>query len=211
MNENMEQEVSLYDLADWAWSYRFLALVFVVIGIAGAVAAWAVPNVATPSYRASFTIYTAGTPVRTAAEIAEILAGQLSDTAAIITSDPGANPVTAEMSSSGNDTAASTAANVEASLVAEVQERQSVTLPLISGTEGALELNLTADSFLAAHRDGLIKLIQPEFSEQSPGRSIRDSIIIIVASGALFFLIAGMHSFWIHWRRHRREKLVTNK
>ena len=196
--------MDIYDLADFLWSYRTLAFVLAFMGVVGAIGVWITQVPAKPTYRLSLIVYTSGTPLRTAREIIEIVVAKLPPTKGVVTSDLGNNPLVIAYSEAADAEAArKVATEVEKRLVNEVEERAS-TLTKIPRSPTTLALILETDAFLSGYRSGLISLMQTRISvEAPPSKSPRNSILLLIASGFVFIVLAGTHGFVTKWQSLR--------
>lgn len=198
----INRELSLYDVADWIWRYRVLAVLLLATALVATVLLLLAPGNDRRSYTATFQIYSAGTPVRSAAEISDILASKFRVDSDAVLAGPGSLTVTFATREAAEG-ALTTARDVQDSLVAEVTTRLSDVESLIAENEVALSIALQAKSFLGATKADLITLIHG---------SVRENVIAqprsILAAPAVFFAfvffgVASLHSFWRGWRRRR--------
>jgi hypothetical protein len=196
-----DREISLFDVADWLWSYRVLAVLLALAGLTGAAAVWFFTPPATATFRTTVSVYSSGTPVRTATEITDILLGQLADSIPNVVVGTAASPLMVDFVSTADvETARQTIDALEASLLAEVMKLQADTAPLVGTSEAALTLNLDAKAFIEGSNTGLIKIVRVAVQELTAQRQLRTPIMVMVAAGFMFLALAGTHSFWTRWR-----------
>jgi uncharacterized protein involved in exopolysaccharide biosynthesis len=206
MAEDVSEEISLFDIADWLWSFRWLMLVCLAIAIAGAALAWQNTKAPEPTYDVKLQIFSGGTPVRGPAEIADIVISGLEDEGLVLKSAQSANPIifqTTDAQIAGRVEA--TIATLTDALIEEVRVQEVELGRLVQGNETALSQYLMAKSFIEGVRSGLIPLIETSIAPSTVSQQSRMLALLlpVLASGVLFFLVAGTVSFSREWKKRR--------
>ncbi|WIY52394.1 hypothetical protein O9Z70_13120 [Devosia sp. YIM 151766] len=200
-------EISLFDVADWLWSFRWLMLVCAAIGIVSAFVAWQnSSSTPAPSYEIKLQIFSGGTPVRGPGEIADILVAGLDDPRLELISAPAANPVIFRTGDS--QLAGSLRAEIAAltdAMMAEVKTQETELERLLPANENALPLYLETKAFIEGVNSGLVSpIVTTVTASTASERSRLPALFLpVMASGLAFLLIAGAISFAREWKRRR--------
>lgn len=199
-------EISLFDLVDWLWSFRWFLLLCVAMALAGAALAWQSTRTLSPSYEVRVQIFSGGTPVRDPAEIADILIAGLKNDGLALVSAQSANPIIFQTADMRIVTQAKqTVETLTAAIIEEVRAQEIELGRLLQGNETALPLYLRAKSFNEGTSSGLIPLIVTSIGPGSVSERSRVMAVImpVLASGVFFFLVAGTLSFVRQWKNRR--------
>ena len=192
------------------WSLRWL-FVLCLVAASGVAAfnVWRAPPPQT-SYSVSLEVYAAGTPVRGASEIADILRGSLAGAHIAVASGRGYVPVVvnAESQAATQDVLA-TAQKVADQLDVEVQTRMADLANVLGANDAALPLYLGAKSYLAARKGGMIQLIRPVISNQiGPDQSLITQVGLPIFLALTLFIAVAMASYgYRRWTRFRNSIL----
>lgn len=190
-------EISLFDMADWLWSFRWLMLACLAIAAGWALFAWQNIKDPAPLYEVKLQVFSGGTPVRGTAEIVDILVAQLEDPGLEQVSAPAANPVVYRTSDSQLASRVEAgAAPVTEALLEEVRSQETELKRLLRTNENALPLYLKTKAFIEGVNSGLVSLVMTTVITVTPntasGRSRTLALLIpLMASGFLFLVIAG--------------------
>lgn len=205
--ESDHSDTSLFDMADWLWSFRWLMLACLAIAIGWMLWAWQNAKDPAPFYEVKLQIFSGGTPVRGPAEIADILVDGIKTANLELVSAPGSNPVIYRTSDSQMANRVEVdVAPVTAALLAEVVSQQSELSRLLRTNENALPQYLSTKSFIEGVKSGLITPVVTTVTlmEASERSRVVTLLVPAISSGFLFLLIAGGISFSREWKRHRK-------
>lgn len=201
-------EISIFDIADWLWSFRWLMLACAAIAIIWATLAWQTSKSAVQSYEVRLQIYSGGTPLRSPGEIADIVAAGLSIPMATLVSPPSANPVIflTDDRQKAERIGAELAPLTEA-MIAEAGALKIELERLLLTNENALPQYLKTKAFLEGVNSGIVPLIVTSVTPAAGStRSLMRIILIPVLScGCLFLLAAGATSFIVEWKKRRAD------
>ncbi|WP_169196992.1 hypothetical protein [Devosia sp. MC1541] len=203
-------EISIFDVAEWLWSFRWLMLACAVAAVIWAAVAWQMSTRASaPAYEIKLQIFSGGTPGRPPGEVADILAAGLSDSELVLVSAPSANPVVFRtVDRQRADRVSAEVATLADAIISEARARESELERLLPTNENALPQYLSTKAFVDGVNSDLVPLIVTNVgpvavSMRSPTQAI---LIPVLACGCLFLLIAGAITFvgeWWKWRTDR--------
>jgi hypothetical protein len=222
----LEKELDLFDIADWLWSFRWLALgmaaialVWTVFALVGARGASAAPAAVTPpTYLLTINIYSSGTPVRAPADIADIYATRLSSESLRLASNPGAEPIIFTTTDRATAEAGLAAAEqIAEQLVADVRSQAAFLTryknedPL---PEAAATQYIRSIAFLEGLQSGLFDLASATVTEhvraevadnesQTNSNMLTRLLMPWIFCGFAFLAIAGSVSFANEWQKRR--------
>jgi hypothetical protein len=204
MTEN-DAEISLFQVADWLWSFRWLMLACAIGAIGWAGVAWQNNSPAT-SFDIKLQIFSGGTPVRRPDEIADILVAGLGKPGLQLVSSPAQNPVIFRASDGqlANSIEEDVAGLTDAMMI-EVREQQTELVRLLPTNETALPHFLRTKAFIEGVNSGLIAPVLTTVSSSEATARSRANVVLlpIVVCGLLFFLTAGAISFGRTWKKRR--------
>ena len=224
-----EKQLNQYDVADWIWSFRFLMLVLIVLAATwtAVVAMRSVSEEGDSSssfeakYELKVEIFSAGTPIRDAAEISDILGSNLQSKTLSRVSVQGASPVTFVAASEADAfQALEKIQGIEDQLYQEIQTQADMISSWLnkptSLTESASAQYLRDLAFLAGTNSDLIDLLRPSVIEgipeniltnpASPGFNTGRFILPWAVAAFAFLIIAGTATFLKGWHRHREAQ-----
>lgn len=206
MTERSSEEISLFDVADWLWSFRWLMLACLAIALAGAALSWQGDKPTAAGYEIKLQIFSGGTPARTPGEIADILIAGLKNDDLVLVSAQAANPVIFRASDAETaNRAVATAAALTDAVLGEIRQQEVELGHLLASSDAALPHYLTAKSFNEGVRSGLTPLVATSSAPSptsQPGRLV-GIIVPFLISGFAFVIIAGATSFARAWRERR--------
>ncbi|KKB08890.1 hypothetical protein [Devosia chinhatensis] len=210
-------ELSPFDIADWLWSFRWLA-VALFLGATAWTGSLLFANagstaVEEPRHDLVIGIYRAGTPVRSVTEIADIYGSRLMSPTRALISEAGAAPVVLRAQNrDAAEAAATESSELAMQLVAEVQA-QADTLAVYMRREIVpdfiAEQYFTNTAFLAGVQSGLIEISRPVIREVTSARGTGPGIRLAlpwITAGVVFLAVAGVISFVSAWRTRRQPK-----
>lgn len=207
-------ELSPFDIADWFWSFRWLAVALLLLAaIWTAVLFWTERSSSSGEERAHnvvISIYAGGTPVRSVSEIVGIYRIRLVSPGRTLTSVPGADPLVLHAERKSLADAAVTESNQLAEqLVAEVQAQTDTLGPYMQREvvpEAIAGQYIRNISFLSGVEAGLVQVSSPAVeavtSAQYAGMEVR-LVLPWITCGVLFLALAGAISFVSKWRTRR--------
>lgn len=216
-NTTSAEEISIFEIADWLWSFRWLALTLMFFAAAWSSALiWSGSDSspAAATYRVTSTIFPSGTHIRSASDIASILKERLNSVGVRVETTEGANPVIAAATSSQDaQLAIATAQELEEQLAADVQAQIDLLSRLIqddNASEFVSSQYVINVSLLDGIRGGLIKIIASSSEEvppqtSGPARGGRFLLPWALCFGAFIALALGI-TFAKQWRSHREQK-----
>jgi hypothetical protein len=212
-------ELSPFDIADWLWSFRWLAGGLILLAaVWTAVLLWTSSSSgpsAPPSYQLVINLYTSGTPVRSVPEIAYIYEARLISPKLWLTSAPGANPVVLHSDSKAlAEAAAIQAEEIGAELIAEVRNHMNALAPYMQRddvSEFVVGQFLKNMAFLQGADSGLTDISRTTINEFIPGRPDSRTNLLLpwLACGVAFLVLAGVVTFVSTWRT-RRQRASTS-
>lgn len=202
-----EAEISLFDIAEWFWSFKWLMLACAIVAIAWIALAWQNVKATPPSFNVNLQIFSGGTPVRTPEEISDILAAKLDVPGVERLSAPAANPL--HYRAADMEKAEAVQSQVDAivkDMLAEVSAQQDELQRLLTINETALPQYLEAKSFVESVTSGLISPVVTEISsaDTSTTSKITSLVLPVVVCGFVFLLIAGTISFIREWKQRHQ-------
>lgn len=200
-------ELTVFDLVDWVWSYRILAAALGVVCVGWIGFITLSPTASSTEYYVHFRLHPTGTPIRSAAEISGMISSLSNDAKLVVVAGEPAQ-FTAPTEAAARSLAEQLH-TLEQGLVAEVATRLDDLAPYLhSDIDGtALTMYLQSKSFLAGQESGLIDLIDVSESDtamQAPRSRMSQIVYPVVVCGFAFFAIALLTSFFRSWRGRKR-------
>lgn len=198
---------ALYGIADWLWSFKWLAIALFLIGLAGAAFMWNAPITTSTSHEVHLDIFRSGTALRGADQISEILSTKISAPDSSLISRRGDNPVIFGVATvSAADEVISQADVIEAQLIDEVTEWRQEIGGLVVENPSAFSEFARIHAFLAGIDSKLIDLVQPQTKTVQTTSRRQPWDLPILLSIIAFFGLAVPWTFIRGWRRHRAMK-----
>lgn len=216
----MRDTIGIFDVVDWLWSFRWLALGLALLAAIGTAYFVLVekrsPDQAQSGFEVVVDIHGQGTPLRGIAETAEIFESALRSDSLSLVSQSGTVPVIFWT----DKKSIAESAEVEGDrivqlLMAELETRISVLTPLVQrdqATEIATNEYLKTLSFLDGVESGLIEPFRVGMRQASPFEPRAGYILLAlpwILAGLVFLLIAGAATSFRAWRRHRERTRHT--
>lgn len=204
-------DIGLFDIADWIWSFRWLAIAFVTLAaIWTGIIFWTASKVVpvNTSFVVTITIYPSGTPVRNATEISSILSSRLAAMNVRITSALGDSQVVVNVpTNEAVEKVISVAEKLEDDLTSDVQAQLNLLAPLMSNdyVPEYIAAQYVTDATFLAGQSGLFRLLDPVVSKRvsnSPEPNRMQLIQPWLFFGLAFGAIAGGITFARKWKEH---------
>jgi hypothetical protein len=199
-----DKEIDIYDIADWLWTFKWLGLVLLVLGLAGSTYIWITSDARRSVQEITLTIFSGGNGLQTEEQIAEILGSTAVENGASLLSARATNPVIFSAIDLSSAQAALTAiAAMENLLLDQTRAWVNEITPLINDNPAAFESYTNVRSFLNGLDSGLFKLVTVENQEVQLSVSMARNLLPLIAATGLFLLIALGGSFANSWRNRR--------
>lgn len=208
-------ELSPFDIADWLWSFRWLAAGLIVCAaIWTALMLLPAGDSNTPeelTHQLVIDLYASGTPVRSVSEITDIYRARLVTPELWMVSAVGANPIVLHSYSKNvTEGAATESRQISDELLADVRSLTDSLAPYMQREfvpEMIAGQYIKNTAFLDGVEAGLIEISRPTVSQLDPpsrgGPGARLSLPW-VACGVLFLVLAGGITFISRWKAHRQ-------
>lgn len=209
-------ELTPFDIADWLWSFRWLAaalLVFAAIwtGFLFWTNRGGASN-ARPIYELAISVYASGTPLRSPSEIGDIYRAGLRATGLVVASEPAAVPLVWRAETQAvADAAAAEAAEIADRLIADVRSQTDFLAPYLQREivpEVIAGQYLRNIAFLEGVEAGLIEVSRPTVRAVAASSNALGVRLLLpwIACGVLFLGLAGGTTFVSRWRAHRHAR-----
>lgn len=205
-------ELSPFDIADWLWSFRWLAAALLLCAaIWSAFLFWTGTSNSNsrPSYELVVSLYASGTPLRSVSEIVDIYRSGLRTAGLVVTSEAGAVPLVWQAESQTlADAAATEARQIADRLIADVRSQNDSLAPYMQREivpEVIAGQYLRNTAFLDGVETGLIEFSRPTVRAVAAPRSALGVRLLLpwIACGVAFMGLAGGITFVSRWRAHR--------
>lgn len=220
-----QEQLSIYDVAEWFWSFRWL-----IVGLFALASIWTAILVATsppqPGADASsgvqlrVKVLASGTPLRSAEQITDIVSSALNGDEVKMTSfSPATTMLFTAKTSADADAAIAKVGQIESALDKEVRQRIQLLAAersrVLQSTEFAASQYLSAVTFVDGIDAGLAKIVDVSVEQQAgnaakgvPVRVLLSRLIIPWAFAAAVFVVAtGLITFARGWKRHRSGRI----
>lgn len=200
------EESSLYDALDWMWSFRWLALVSLLIGATISVVIWATTPPPATLHNVTIQIFSGGTSVRTPQEIADMYSSHLGNEQLHLLSGRTENPLIFQaLSREQAELAISQISEISDQIIQEVQELASEIRPLINENDAAMEQYLRHRAFLRGVQAGLVHIAVATTSEGTEAARPRFAWALpLMLSLVAYGVLAVLWSVWRGWSDRRR-------
>ncbi|MBJ7579360.1 hypothetical protein JHC09_15900 [Devosia sp. MC532] len=198
-----DKDIDVYDIADWLWSFKWMAAAFLILGLAGSAYMWRAGD-APPSKEIILSVFPGGNVVWSDVQIVEILSATAMESGARVLPSGAASQVVLSVQEAGSEKAViAVIAEVEGLLLNQTRAWVDEITPLINQNSAAFDSYATARAFLKGLDSGMIKLVAVESREVPRPTSIMRQLLPLGAACGLFLLLACGRSFVVGWRRRK--------
>jgi hypothetical protein len=211
--ERNGDETTLFDIADWLWSFRLLALgALVLAALWTSLLVYSATGEPSKKLEMYVSVSASATPIRGVSEIADILATKLASNTISLASAHGANPVILWISDQKFlEEATAKVEEISNQLVADVASQTNLIRPYLDRDvvpDSLAVQYLRNVSFLEAQKTGLLDIATVQVKAYNePARDLKSLLIPGIICGLGFLGIAAAISFMRSWAAHRRSLL----